>query len=127
MCRIFFFLAKVFNKLVFFSVIIIVFLLLSSSFNKLLLTNVSRVLPDFEIIIIKLCFKFTLFFIFLIFIKSKLSKNINFFFILFLQKEYIAFAPRAEPPIPIKVTVLNLLNLIRSEYLKSKLNFLLRE
>ena len=73
MCKIFLFLAKVFNKLVFFSVTIIVFLLLILSFSKLLLTNVSRVFPDFEIIIKRLFFKFIFFFIFSILNCSKLS------------------------------------------------------
>ena len=88
------------------------FLLLILSLNRLLLISVSRVLPDFEIIMNKLLLKFMLVFISSIFNWSKLSRKVNFFEILYLKNEYKAFAPKTEPPIPIRITNLYLLNFI---------------
>ena len=51
----------------------------------------------------------------------------KFFFTLSLQKEYIASAPKDEPPIPIRMIDLYLLNFLSSEYLKLNLNLLLNE
>ena len=62
---------------------------------------VSIVLPDFETTIKQELLKFLSFLKFKYKFSSKLSKKNIFFFIFFLKYEYIIFAPRIEPPLPL--------------------------
>ena len=64
---------------------------------------VSSVFPDFDTI------TFSVLFLLIKFLRKliKLSKNIIFFFILFIKKKYIALLPNTDPPRPIKLIVGN--------------------
>ena len=78
-----FFIEYVFSKFFFFSVIIIEFLELILLLSKFEFTNVSRVFPDFEIIIKQLFLNFIFFFTRFSLVESKLSMKIKFFFYFF--------------------------------------------